>query len=185
MKHIEPQKTLKTANKTFLLMVSIFCLMAFISCNYNSAPAVVTKDSLNNKNTITMNTPEINKSDSEWKAQLTPEQYYVLREKGTERPFTSKWEAHYDGGTYTCAGCGSELFNSTGKFDSGCGWPSFFEALDSTKIKTETDNSHGMQRIEIMCAKCGGHLGHVFDDGPKPTGLRYCVNGAALNFLKK
>lgn len=129
---------------------------------------------------------EINKSEKEWQAQLTPEQYRILREKGTERPFTSKFEDFYDGGTYTCAGCGNELFNSTSKFDSGCGWPSFYEALDSTKINTRMDYSHGMIRIEIMCAKCGGHLGHVFNDGPKDkTGLRYCVNGISLDFKKK
>ncbi|MFZ4796416.1 MAG: peptide-methionine (R)-S-oxide reductase MsrB [Bacteroidia bacterium] len=140
---------------------------------------------LNNNNQMNDDSTIVNKTDSEWKAQLTPEQYYVLRQKGTERPFTSKWEEHYDGGTYSCIACGNELFKSDSKFDAGCGWPSFFEALDSTKIKTSIDKAHGMQRVEIMCAKCGGHLGHVFDDGPKPTGLRYCVNGAALDFLKK
>ena len=126
------------------------------------------------------------KTEAEWKAKLTEDEYYILRQKGTERPFTSKFEDHYDGGTYTCGACGNPLFSSDGKFDSGCGWPSFFEALDSTKIVTQTDNSHGMSRIEIMCAKCGGHLGHVFNDGPKDkTGLRYCVNGASLDFKKK
>lgn len=129
---------------------------------------------------------EVQKSDSEWQANLSPEQYRILREKGTERPFTSKLEDNYDGGTYTCAACGNELFSSDGKFDSGCGWPSFYEALDPSKIVTQTDTSHGMVRTEIMCARCGGHLGHIFNDGPKEkTGMRYCVNGMSLNFMKK
>ena len=128
---------------------------------------------------------EVNKSDDDWKKQLTTEQYAVLREKGTERPFTGKFEEHYEPGIYTCAGCGNELFQSTTKFDAGCGWPSFYEALDKTKVKEITDYSHGMKRIEIVCAKCGGHLGHVFDDGPKPTGLRYCINSVSLDFKKE
>lgn len=128
----------------------------------------------------------IEKPDSDWQKMLDPETYHILREKGTERPFTSPLEDNYDGGLYTCAGCGNELFSSEGKFDSGCGWPSFFEALDTTKIVTHTDTSHGMVRTEIMCARCGGHLGHVFNDGPRDkTGLRYCVNGKSLNFQKK
>jgi len=129
---------------------------------------------------------EVNKSDSDWQKELSAEQFYILRKKGTERPFTSKFEEHWDGGNYSCAACGNELFSSEGKFDSGCGWPSFFEALDPSKIVTKTDTSHGMVRTEIMCGKCGGHLGHVFDDGPKDkTGLRYCVNGLSLDFKPK
>jgi peptide-methionine (R)-S-oxide reductase len=129
---------------------------------------------------------ELQKSDSEWQNTLSAEEYYILRQKGTERPFTSALEENYDGGLYTCAACGNELFTSDAKFNSGCGWPSFFEALDPNKIVTKTDTSHGMVRTEIMCAKCGGHLGHVFDDGPKDkTGLRYCVNGGSLKFNKK
>lgn len=128
---------------------------------------------------------EVQKTNEEWKNQLTAEQYAVLREKGTERPFTGKFEAHYEPGTYICAGCGSELFQSATKFDAGCGWPSFYDALDKTKILEKQDFSHGMLRTEIMCAKCGGHLGHVFDDGPKDkTGLRYCVNSLSLDFKK-
>jgi peptide-methionine (R)-S-oxide reductase len=129
---------------------------------------------------------EINKTDEEWRKQLTPEQYTVLRQKGTERPFTGKFEDHYEPGIYTCAACGNELFQSTTKFDAGCGWPSFYEALDKTKIIEKLDKSHGMMRMEIMCAKCGGHLGHVFNDGPQDkTGLRYCVNSVSLDFKKK
>lgn len=132
-----------------------------------------------------MDTPEIQKTEAEWKQQLTPEQYSVLREKGTERPFTGKFEDHWDKGMYVCAACGNELFSSDTKFDAGCGWPSFYEALDKTKVKETIDKSHGMTRIEITCAKCGSHLGHVFNDGPNPTGLRYCINSVSLDFKKK
>lgn len=128
---------------------------------------------------------KVNKSEEEWSKELNPDQYYILRKKGTERPFTSEFEKQWDGGMYQCAACGEELFSSDGKFDSGCGWPSFYEAIDETKIVTKTDQSHGMIRTEILCASCGGHLGHVFDDGPKnKTGLRYCVNGLSLKFNK-
>lgn len=127
---------------------------------------------------------EIQKDADEWKKILSPEQYYVLREKGTERPFTGKFNVHNKKGTYTCAACGSDLFKSDHKFDSHCGWPSFYDALDKSKIKEVKDLSHGMNRIEVMCAKCGGHLGHVFDDGPKPTGIRYCINSLSLDFIE-
>ncbi|MFN4083573.1 MAG: peptide-methionine (R)-S-oxide reductase MsrB [Bacteroidia bacterium] len=145
------------------------------------------KDNLTNHKLITSEDDfEIKKSELEWQKQLTPDQYRILRQKGTERPFTSKFEDFYDGGIYTCAGCGNELFTSDTKFDSGCGWPSFYDALDSSKIVTKIDYTHGMTRVEIMCAKCGGHLGHVFNDGPQDkTGLRYCVNGLSLDFKKK
>ena len=125
---------------------------------------------------------KIKKTDAEWKAALTPEQFDVLRKKGTESAFTGKYNIHKEKGMYVCAGCGSKLFSSDTKFDSGCGWPSFFEALDKEKIKEVRDLTFGMVRIEILCAKCDGHLGHVFDDGPKPTGLRYCVNSLSLGF---
>jgi peptide-methionine (R)-S-oxide reductase len=129
---------------------------------------------------------EVSKTEEEWQQQLSPEQYRVLREKGTERPFTGKFEDHYEPGTYVCAACGNELFKSDTKFDAGCGWPSFYEALDKTKIIEKADYSLGMVRTEILCAKCGGHLGHVFNDGPSDkTGLRYCVNSVSLDFKKK
>lgn len=127
---------------------------------------------------------KIEKSEEEWKKILSPEQYHVLREKGTERPFTGKYYLHNEKGIYYCAACGEELFTSDTKFDAGCGWPSFFEAIDSSKITYTRDTSHGMIRTEITCSKCGGHLGHVFDDGPNPTGLRYCVNSASIEFKK-
>ncbi len=121
-------------------------------------------------------------TEAEWKSKLTEAQYYILREKGTERPYTGQFLMHKKNGTYTCAGCGAPLFSSSSKFDSHCGWPSFDKELGEGKIKKIKDNSHGMSRIEIVCARCDGHLGHVFDDGPTETGLRYCVNSLSLSF---
>lgn len=127
-------------------------------------------------------TVKIQKSDDEWRAELTPEQYRVLRQAGTERPGTGEYLHHKEDGTYVCAACGAELFASGEKFDSGCGWPSFFQTSHNTNIIERVDNSHGMRRTEVLCAHCGGHLGHVFNDGPQPTGLRYCINSVSLGF---
>jgi peptide-methionine (R)-S-oxide reductase len=124
----------------------------------------------------------VERSDDEWRERLTPEQYRVLREKGTEHAFTGRYWNHHVDGTYTCAACGQELFDSGTKFDSGCGWPSFYDALDQGRVRFVRDTSHGMNRTEVLCSNCGGHLGHVFDDGPRPTGQRYCINSASLDF---
>ena len=125
---------------------------------------------------------KIERTEAEWRAQLTPEQYHVLREKGTERPWSGALTQNHETGEYTCAACGAKLFESGAKFDSGCGWPSFYIPKDSKAIAEHEDNSYGMRRVEVTCARCGGHLGHVFPDGPKPTGLRYCINSASLTF---
>jgi peptide-methionine (R)-S-oxide reductase len=156
--------------------ISFLLLFAFGSCQTpqrNSEPE---------KSKAPMET-SYHKSDEEWKKELTPEQYEVLRKKGTERPFTGKYNEHSEKGFYTCAGCGTELFSSEQKFNSHCGWPSFDNELGGgARVKKVKDFSHGMIRTEIVCAKCGGHLGHIFDDGPTATGQRYCVNSLSLGF---
>lgn len=127
-----------------------------------------------------MNEPVNKKSEQDWRNELTPEQYHILREAGTEGAFTGKYWNNHDKGVYACAGCGEILFESDQKFDSGCGWPSFWDAADKEKLLFLEDQSHGMSRTEVRCANCGGHLGHLFNDGPNPTGLRYCINSASL-----
>jgi peptide-methionine (R)-S-oxide reductase len=128
---------------------------------------------------------KIRKTEEEWRRELTPEQYQILREKGTERPFTGQYAFNKDEGKYVCAACGQELFTSGAKFDSHCGWPSFYEPAKSEAVEEHADNSFGMRRVEVLCSRCDGHLGHVFEDGPQPTGLRYCINSASIKLKKE
>lgn len=184
--------------KTNLNILLIFFITALTACAQNKKETTGTakKDSTISKTTLTTNEPKeklmenekhnLNITDEEWKKKLTPEQYEVLREKGTERAFTGKYWDTKDKGVYSCAGCGTDLFTSDQKFSSECGWPSFDEELGKgEKIIKKKDLTYGMSRTEIICAKCGGHLGHIFDDGPTETGKRYCVNSASLNLIKK
>ncbi len=132
-----------------------------------------------------IDTANVAKTESDWKKELKPEEYHVLREKGTEPAFTGKYYEHKEKGMYTCAACGEPLFNSDTKYESGSGWPSFYAPTSKDAVDEKTDVSHGMKRVEVLCKKCGGHIGHVFDDGPKPTGQRFCINSCALKFRKK
>jgi peptide-methionine (R)-S-oxide reductase len=149
-----------------------------------SIAAILSLASCSQKNQSTTSTmiPPVVKTEEEWKKELSPEQFRILREKGTERAFTGEFWDHHDIGTYSCAACGQELFQSDSKFDSGCGWPSYFKPINELVISEEKDVSYGMVRTEVMCSKCGGNLGHVFPDGPPPTGMRYCINSGSLVF---
>ena len=166
----------------------LFGLFSLTACNaQNNSTDKLVKDSMNKKENPYYVKGEKGKlavKDNEWKKILSPEVYYIAREKGTERPWTSKFENFKEVGTYYCAVCGNALFKSDTKFDSGCGWPSFYEPISKGSILYLPDNSHGMQRTEVQCGRCKSHLGHVFEDGPPPTGLRYCINGVVLDFEK-
>jgi len=160
------------------ILVIVMAVLAGCNGLRNQVPAV---SNMENKDSFT-----VQKSEAEWREQLGDAAYRVLREKGTERPFSSEYETMWDSGTYVCKGCGQELFHSNTKFDAGCGWPSFYQGIDKSRIKEVLDTSHGMTRTEVVCSRCGGHLGHVFNDGyGQPTGLRYCINGISLGFRKK
>lgn len=158
------------------LHIALLALLSVAqACGQQPAPARTTPAS-------TAQTRTIMKSDEEWKKELTPEQYNILRKQGTERPFTGAYWDNHEAGRYLCVACGMELFDSNTKFDSGTGWPSFYQPATKGAVDEHTDRTLGMTRTEVTCARCGGHLGHVFDDGPEPTGLRYCINSACLTF---
>jgi len=169
----------KTIPLTFVILYGIV-----ISCSSQTNSGLGTKLETLLNNNIEME-DKIIKTDEEWKNKLTEDEYRILRQKGTDPAYSNKYYKHTGDGTYVCAGCGNELFKSKTKYNSGSGWPSFYDAIAKDKIKTKLDESIGMKRVELMCAKCDGHLGHVFDDGPNPTGLRYCVNSSCLDFKKE
>ena len=165
-----------------LINLRKICVVALVSLMFPACAQQTVNQNNNKKATVTMDTFEIKKSNEEWRKQLSPVQFGILREKGTERPFTGEYDHLFEEGTYFCAACGTELFKSKSKYNSGCGWPAFYEPSTNKNIIEKKDYTHGMVRTEVMCAKCGGHLGHVFNDGPQPTGLRYCINSGALKF---
>lgn len=180
----------ETLNMKFMSRCIGLLLLAFLlqQCTYSQSQNKQTTkmDSKQNNNPVysRSDTGKVNISEEEWRKILPQEVYNIARMKGTERPWTSKYEDFHEVGTYYCAACGNALFRSDTKFESGCGWPSFYDPISKGSIIYAPDNTHGMTRTEVMCGRCKAHLGHVFDDGPKPTGLRYCINGVVLDFEK-
>lgn len=159
-------------------IIAVLLCLSFMSCG-NAQDQKSSNTKMEDKNY------PISKSEEEWKKELSDEEYRILRQAGTERAFTGKYYNHHEDGTYTCAACGTALFDSDTKFESGSGWPSFYDVMSKANVDLIVDRSIGMIRTEVRCGKCGGHLGHVFDDGPRPTGQRYCINSAALDFKKE
>src|SRR6188474_3299330 len=173
--------------KQILILLIIAGVCQQCSYSQSSKTKIAKMDTINKKNNpvySNTDTSKVNISEEEWKKVLPEDVYYIARMKGTERPWTSKFEGFTEKGTYYCAACGNALFKSDTKFESGCGWPSFYEPIKKESVIYETDNSYGMARKEVMCGRCKAHLGHVFEDGPPPTGLRYCINGVVLDFEK-
>ena len=160
-----------------VILFAWFLLVSLSGCAQNAETKIQGNTSNDGKMTY-----EIEKTDEEWKKTLSADQYYVLRQQGTEPAFTGKYHNHKAKGTYICAACGNELFSSETKFRSGTGWPSFYQPVSERNVGTEVDRSYGMVRTEVHCGRCGGHLGHIFEDGPRPTGLRYCINSVSLDF---
>lgn len=165
-------------NRLFRMTIGLAAIWILAACTIMNKEEKRTANMNNNPDV-----QKVEKTEEGWRAQLTPMQYHVLREKGTERPYTGAYWDTKDVGTYLCAGCSTLLFTSKTKYESSCGWPSFFEAHNNDQILMRPDNTHGMSRIEIVCATCEGHLGHIFDDGPPPTGKRYCVNSESMIFI--
>jgi len=168
--------------KTFL--INLFVLF-FITTHLSFCQSKTKQQMINSADSASTKKYEVQKTDEEWKKVLTPEQFSILREKDTEYPGTGKYDKFNEKGSYYCAGCGELLFESNTKFDAGCGWPSFYQAATAKGIEEKKDTTYGMVSVEFLCSKCGGHLGHVFPDGPQPTGLRYCVNSGSLDFKAK
>lgn len=166
------------------IMINVLVAFLLLSCNAQTQKTKILMDTTKSKVYSRTDSGKAVMTEEEWKKTLTPEQYYVARQKGTESPWTSKFEDFKEVGTYYCAACGNALFKSDTKFESGCGWPSFYEPISKSSIIYTPDNTHGMQRTEVQCGRCKSHLGHVFNDGPPPTGLRYCINGVILDFEK-
>jgi peptide-methionine (R)-S-oxide reductase len=167
-----------------MLLTTILSYGCYNNNTQNKAQNMDTNDQKNNPAYSRTDSSKLVLSDEEWKKRLAPDVYYIARQKGTERPFTSKFETSKEIGTYYCAACGNALFKSDTKFESGCGWPSFYEPISKSSVIYLPDNTLGMKRTEVECGRCKAHLGHVFEDGPPPTGLRYCINGVVLDFEK-